>query len=1241
MIQRIVNQPKTGQQPGTVGKTESVGKIRDALARFFPNVNNLPGANKQDCPPTPARRFSKLLSEVLVGLFFLAALGIGALYYSLEKGAFDLNFVVPSIEKAINQELTGLSVKIDSAFVGKNLHSGGVHFRLRKIVLYNKLGDPIATAPLAAVDLNATALMWGRIAPSQVIFIQPTLNIAYNEDNGLSLSYARTQGAEDVIADLLGKKGRAKTADSGVLPAIRKIEIMNAVTAAFEEARSHRNTSSYLTQFGVQDATVNFSHGSKRYSWNMPDFIMDLKHNDKGSIIRGFGKLGMGDGDQTIAPWKLRFQTQQFDQSKDLQIDFGFKDITPASLMQIFPELLQLRNFSLPFEGKINAKLNAGGELKGAFVNILLSKGKIRTPWLNMEADGIDGLEFNSGELKMAYSSKNKKLHILPSPLKWGENETVISGALQLEKSNSPSKRWRFALRGSDTRLTASEFGLKPMIIDEWWITGVMVPDQNSLQIAGFFLRAGNAVINIKGHITNLQSSPGVYLEGKLSGISVPVLKRLWPSILAVGARKWVGDNVLEGHVVGGEFKIAIPPGVIDKLPKNTDITPEMVQAKFKLGDLLVSYIADAAPLEIADAVVRITGRQLSVDLPKGRIKLPGNARLRISHGSFAIADLRKENPDSDLNFRLAGRARDLISFVRQPTLEIGQPSGDLSNRIKGDLKGVVSMHIPLKKKVLFADLSLNGDLRLENMRSKKLYGELFVEAGTINIKLTEKAIGARGGVVIKGIPVKLNWQHIFGKKSRQQPPMRLSAVLGKRSRKKIGLSKANDYIKGDIPVIATIIAGDSKAKTVQVRADLTNARISNTPIGWSKPPGMAAVLQFDIAKNKAHYVDLKNFNLVGHELALEGTLRLNRRTGSMDSFSFPNVSYKKIHHMALVGKIKGNGVLRVGARVKELEGIKLLRDKFFKTIPKARTLSKAKNSQDFDLEAKIELITGGKGAFISHSHLDMKKRKGKLTQLDFKGKLNGQSFVGGRLDKDASGKRVLKVESADAGSTFNMIGLYPNVRGGKLSLIVDMDAEGRKGKTGTLWVKNFDVITSKKIKTQMNSGEVFSNDLITKIKRRRSRNRTRVMQTRMEFSQLKAPFSFGNGQFILHDSYVNGPVIGATLRGRIDFRSEWMTLGGTYVPLYDVNSAIGEIPVLSSLFVGRKGEGVFGVTFAIEGPTSKPTVIVNPVSILAPGVFRQIFDFNNSVKTRGFQKHSGRRQKKRRRNPNRNQVFQ
>jgi hypothetical protein len=37
----------------------------------------------------------------------------------------------------------------------------------------------------------------------------------------------------------------------------------------------------------------------------------------------------------------------------------------------------------------------------------------------------------------------------------------------------------------------------------------------------------------------------------------------------------------------------------------------------------------------------------------------------------------------------------------------------------------------------------------------------------------------------------------------------------------------------------------------------------------------------------------------------------------------------------------------------------------------------------------------------------------------------------------------------------------------------------------------------------------------------------------------------------------------------------------------------------------------LFGITFAVQGPTRNPDVKVNPVSVLAPGFLRQLFEFN------------------------------
>jgi hypothetical protein len=46
-------------------------------------------------------------------------------------------------------------------------------------------------------------------------------------------------------------------------------------------------------------------------------------------------------------------------------------------------------------------------------------------------------------------------------------------------------------------------------------------------------------------------------------------------------------------------------------------------------------------------------------------------------------------------------------------------------------------------------------------------------------------------------------------------------------------------------------------------------------------------------------------------------------------------------------------------------------------------------------------------------------------------------------------------------------------------------------------------------------------------------------------------------------------------------------------------------------LFLGGSNEGVFGVTYEVVGTPDKPTLRVNPISAMAPGVLRKIFEFN------------------------------
>ena len=73
--------------------------------------------------------------------------------------------------------------------------------------------------------------------------------------------------------------------------------------------------------------------------------------------------------------------------------------------------------------------------------------------------------------------------------------------------------------------------------------------------------------------------------------------------------------------------------------------------------------------------------------------------------------------------------------------------------------------------------------------------------------------------------------------------------------------------------------------------------------------------------------------------------------------------------------------------------------------------------------------------------------------------------------------------------------------------------------------------------------------------------------------------------------------------------------IGGTYIPLQGLNGAFGAIPLLGQILSGTQGEGIFGITFAVQGPTSDPQVIVNPLSLVAPGIFREMFQMTASIR--------------------------
>lgn len=96
-----------------------------------------------------------------------------------------------------------------------------------------------------------------------------------------------------------------------------------------------------------------------------------------------------------------------------------------------------------------------------------------------------------------------------------------------------------------------------------------------------------------------------------------------------------------------------------------------------------------------------------------------------------------------------------------------------------------------------------------------------------------------------------------------------------------------------------------------------------------------------------------------------------------------------------------------------------------------------------------------------------------------------------------------------------------------------------------------------------------------------------------------------------LHEGRAAGPAIGATFAGMLDRKAERIDVTGTLVPVYTLNNILGAVPLLGDILISKKGEGIFGLTYAMKGNLNEPQVSINPLSVLTPGIFRRIFEFD------------------------------
>jgi hypothetical protein len=104
-----------------------------------------------------------------------------------------------------------------------------------------------------------------------------------------------------------------------------------------------------------------------------------------------------------------------------------------------------------------------------------------------------------------------------------------------------------------------------------------------------------------------------------------------------------------------------------------------------------------------------------------------------------------------------------------------------------------------------------------------------------------------------------------------------------------------------------------------------------------------------------------------------------------------------------------------------------------------------------------------------------------------------------------------------------------------------------------------------------------------------------------INLGDVEARFRLTPTAVILQEGTAVGPSIGVSMDGTYALDTRQLDMQGVVSPLYAINGLMGAV------FSPRR-EGLFGFTYRLTGAAENPQVTVNPLSILTPGVFREIF---------------------------------
>lgn len=691
--------------------------------------------------------------------------------------------------------------------------------------------------------------------------------------------------------------------------------------------------------------------------------------------------------------------------------------------------------------------------------------------------------------------------------------------------------------------------------------------------------RADGARLEARGRIDMLRKGVGVDMSVAGKGFTAEDIKLMWPATGDPTARDWFVKNMIGGTIDSFTAKVAFPVGTLSMDPTDAKPLPQ--------NALFMELVADGVEVSALEGLppIAIQGKtRLQLHDTEFTMAADGGV-IQTANGDISVANaamvMTSETPGEsivEISGDLMGGIPAIAAIAKQLQPEmVSQQSMPVDlNALTGTLsvRLLATTFLDGKGTVGKTDFSINGNVQ-DFGTSEPIQGYMLANT-QLSFMATQAGfrVGGSGELNGMGADVVIEGDLSTG---AEVPPMTISAVASLDDLSKLGFD-TSEFGKGKVSVSAKPRADGA----MDIVADLKAASLTIKDLGISKPAGEAALVKATI-RQTGDTTDITNLDLGFRTVKLKGSLQIDAKKG-LQSAEFTNFALNEGDAAQLsMTPIKDGYAVRI--RGSQLD-LKPILTRAFDLNSGTGGVQATSFTQTIALDVELERALGMYKTNAFNVNLDLALRGTDLRNVSMQAQIGGQGQVSVATNP-TDGGRTMTVVFNDMGSVLRFIGIYPQLQGGAGSFVLTQNTE-TKVDTGQINLKNFAIVDEKNLQALV-EGHPDSN---------------RILRSgAMEFDSAKAEFVRRKDRIQIVEAALAGDNLGGTGEGFIYTDSKQYDIVGTFVPMFGINNAFGKL-------FGGGDNGMWGITFAVRGPLDKPEFKVNPLSLLAPGLFREMFEY-------------------------------